>query len=456
MNLQNQIDYLKLNNLGDMYTGLSLPTPFIRDLAISVINMRCALLRPRFGEPLLMRDAIGVWSNSRQWNFLHIVKMWEAAYSPVENVFEDRKESTWNISNRKKDGTRGLTGNRNLDRGVTDALTTGNDNVITIVGNANQNIQRDLTSDTTDKETSSNQYGKTGNKDWKEGGSDTTTRRLNESGTSSENTSGNVSNTGTINKSGSGTTDNTGNVVKDGTGESHTTNSASKQGSTSSNETNTLDQSAYNASSYQPDERRQTNANGNSSESSSGREDVNTSSRETTTNNLHENRRDDETTTNNLSEASTGQRNGSTSGNQNETTTFSTNRTHDEDWGESGNDGGTVDGTGKRIDDETTVTTSDDRKTQTEKLAGNENRNTSETVGENTTESEQTGEKNVDKFNQIFLMSRHGNIGVTTSQKIMNEEYELIMKFNPYEMVAELFENDLMLSIYGGSYYGLF
>lgn len=456
MNFQNQIDYLRINNLGDMFSGLNLPKPFIRNTAIGVINMRCALLRPRYTEPLLMREAIGVWSDSRQWNFKHIANMWKASYSPIENVFEDRTEQTYNVSDRKKDGTRGLVGARNIDRGETDRVDTGNDNVITIIGKATQNAQRDLTSDTTDKETSSNEYGKTGNRDWKEGGSDTTNRRLDESGASSESASGNVANTGTVQKSGEGSTDNTGNTVKDVTGESHTTNSASKQGSSNTNGSNTLDQSAYNASTYQPDERRQTQENASSSENSSGREDVSNSGRETVTNNLHEARRDSETTTNNLNEASSSNRQGNTSGNQNESTTFSTNRTHDEDWGESGGDSGTVNGSGQRVDNEVTETTSNDTKTQTEKLSGNENRNVKETIGQSDTEDETTGETNYDKFAQSFIVSRHGNIGVTTSQKMLNEEYELIMRFNPYEMLAELFEDDMMLAVYGGNYYGLF
>lgn len=456
MNLQNQIDFLRLNSLGDMFSGLNLPKPFIRDLAISTINMRCGLLRPRFSEPMLMRDAIGVWSNSKQWNFEHVANMWTALYSPIENVFEDRKEETWNISDRKKDGTRGLVGSHSLDRGMTDNADTSNDNLITIVGNARQNVQRDLTSDTTDKETSTNSYKADGKRDWREGGSDTTTRRLDQSGTSTESTSGNTANTGTVNKSGTGTTDNTGNVNKDGTGESHTTNSASKQGSSNTSGTNALDQSAYNASTYQPDELRRTSEQASTNENSNGREDVNTSTHETTTNNLHESRADDETTTNNLNESTSGRRDGNTTGNENENTTFSTNRTHDEDWTENRGENGNVDGVGKRVDDETTVTTADDTKRQTENLTGNANRNVKENVGESTTEDETTGEKNLDKFNQIFLVSRHGNIGVTTTQKMMQEEIDLIKRFNPYEMIAEMFEDDLMLAVYGGYYYGLF
>lgn len=42
----------------------------------------------------------------------------------------------------------------------------------------------------------------------------------------------------------------------------------------------------------------------------------------------------------------------------------------------------------------------------------------------------------------------HGNIGVTTTQQMINEELELLRHFDIYGYIAELFENDNMLLIY--------
>lgn len=42
----------------------------------------------------------------------------------------------------------------------------------------------------------------------------------------------------------------------------------------------------------------------------------------------------------------------------------------------------------------------------------------------------------------------HGNIGVTTNTKMQTEEYEMIEKYNPYNFIAELFENQLTLFVY--------
>lgn len=46
------------------------------------------------------------------------------------------------------------------------------------------------------------------------------------------------------------------------------------------------------------------------------------------------------------------------------------------------------------------------------------------------------------------IRSRHGNIGVTTNQHMIEEELELLRHFDIYGYIAELFENDNMLMIY--------
>ena len=47
-----------------------------------------------------------------------------------------------------------------------------------------------------------------------------------------------------------------------------------------------------------------------------------------------------------------------------------------------------------------------------------------------------------------FEVFRHGNIGVTTNQQMINQELDLLERFNPYRFIADLYEKELMLGIY--------
>lgn len=47
-----------------------------------------------------------------------------------------------------------------------------------------------------------------------------------------------------------------------------------------------------------------------------------------------------------------------------------------------------------------------------------------------------------------FEVFRHGNIGVTTNQDMINQELDLLERFNPYRFIADLYEKELMLGIY--------
>lgn len=44
--------------------------------------------------------------------------------------------------------------------------------------------------------------------------------------------------------------------------------------------------------------------------------------------------------------------------------------------------------------------------------------------------------------------SRHGNIGITSANKLQIEEYNMLAEFNPYTFIAELFETELTLYVY--------
>ena len=43
---------------------------------------------------------------------------------------------------------------------------------------------------------------------------------------------------------------------------------------------------------------------------------------------------------------------------------------------------------------------------------------------------------------------RHGNIGITSAQKLINETLDLTDRFNPYRFIADLYEKDLCIGVY--------
>lgn len=47
-----------------------------------------------------------------------------------------------------------------------------------------------------------------------------------------------------------------------------------------------------------------------------------------------------------------------------------------------------------------------------------------------------------------FTVNRHGNIGVTTNQDMINQELDLLERFNPYKFIADLYERQLILGLY--------
>lgn len=58
-------------------------------------------------------------------------------------------------------------------------------------------------------------------------------------------------------------------------------------------------------------------------------------------------------------------------------------------------------------------------------------------------------DKNVSESEKTLINNRmHGNIGVTTAMSMEKEEYELLSTYNPYNFIAEIFENELTLFVY--------
>ena len=66
-----------------------------------------------------------------------------------------------------------------------------------------------------------------------------------------------------------------------------------------------------------------------------------------------------------------------------------------------------------------------------------------------TTTNNLTNDKDVTE-NEKTTQNNHirGNIGVTTATAMQEAEYEMLGKFNPYDFIAELFENELTLFVY--------
>ena len=87
------ITLTQLCNLGqnlniDIFEGLSLPdeSPFDRDVLINSILERCGLNIPMYTDPVVMQSAITLWSAKNQYTFIHIGKIYNADYSPIENT----------------------------------------------------------------------------------------------------------------------------------------------------------------------------------------------------------------------------------------------------------------------------------------------------------------------------------------------------------------------------------
>ena len=120
MNLQNQIDYLKGVLSVDMFAGCTVPAPLDMDRVRGAIVMRCGLLTPLYNEPETQQAATQQFFFENPWKFEHLVKVLEAEYSPIENVFEVRDETT------KNTGADTLTIAKNSQETITGSGSTEN------------------------------------------------------------------------------------------------------------------------------------------------------------------------------------------------------------------------------------------------------------------------------------------------------------------------------------------
>lgn len=120
MNLQNLVDYCKHIDI-DIFEGCTVPAPLDITMVKNEIMKRCGLLRPVYGEPEVFKQLTKMWFDSNQWNFDHIVKIINANYSPIENVYESDHYSTKHTGTDKR-----AFGGKDIDTlSGTDTVTDG-------------------------------------------------------------------------------------------------------------------------------------------------------------------------------------------------------------------------------------------------------------------------------------------------------------------------------------------
>lgn len=128
---------------------------------------------------------------------------------------------------------------------------------------------------------------------------------------------------------------------------------------------------------------------------------------------------------------------------------------------------------GRIVQDSGTTADAQSGTTKTERKISAENVSTyspdnEETVTHGRTDTTTHGKKTTDDFTHghvkttggqdqhvtergskdTLSVNRHGNIGVTTNQDMINQELDLLKRFNPYRFIANLYEKELMLGIY--------
>lgn len=132
MTLQNVVDFLQANGY-DLFEGCTVPAPIDLQRVKDYIMLRCGLLSPVYGEPLLMKQQVRMWFDKQQWEFDHLVKILIAEYNIIDNVDEHKEwhERHSGTDQRKEGGKEYLSGSDTLTHGEkhtlsgTDTLTHG-------------------------------------------------------------------------------------------------------------------------------------------------------------------------------------------------------------------------------------------------------------------------------------------------------------------------------------------
>lgn len=101
MNLQNLVDYCQWQGI-DIFENCTVPAPLDIEMVKNEIMKKCGLLRPVYGEPEVFKALTKMWFDSNQWNFDHLVKIINADYSPIENVYESDHYTTQHSGTDKR------------------------------------------------------------------------------------------------------------------------------------------------------------------------------------------------------------------------------------------------------------------------------------------------------------------------------------------------------------------
>ena len=127
MNLQNLVDYCRDFGLPDPFSGASVPAPLDVETVKSAIMVRCGLLTPVFNDPETCTASFTQWFIEKQWTFEHLIAIVQAEYDPIENVFEERTETTEHGHTETRTGgykdTDGGKDERDLSNSGTDTTT---------------------------------------------------------------------------------------------------------------------------------------------------------------------------------------------------------------------------------------------------------------------------------------------------------------------------------------------
>ena len=122
MNLQNLVDYCEEMGLPSPFAGATVPAPLNIDTCISAIMVRCGLLTPCYNDPDTFRNITRIWFERKQWTFEHLINVIQSKYSPIENVFEDRTETTEYGHNSTRTGS-----HKDTEAGKDTISTSGTD-----------------------------------------------------------------------------------------------------------------------------------------------------------------------------------------------------------------------------------------------------------------------------------------------------------------------------------------
>lgn len=120
-------------NVGvDIFEGLTLPenSPLDRNTLINSIIEHCGMNIPIYADPRTFYNAVALWSARNQYTFIHVGKIYEADYSPIENKYyieevetdHDRKLSD-NTTGTKSESTEA---NRTVSNSGSDTTTDEN------------------------------------------------------------------------------------------------------------------------------------------------------------------------------------------------------------------------------------------------------------------------------------------------------------------------------------------